>query len=58
MADPGFPIGGHGSVRGGMDPQHRHFLVKMYVKMKELGPVGGGVYLAPPLRSANDMHIC
>ena len=31
-----------------MDPQHGHFSVKMYVKMKELGPVGGGVRPARP----------
>ena len=33
-----------------MDSRCRCFLVKMYVKMKELGPVGGGVHHArPPL---------
>ena len=42
--DPGFPIG------GGVDPfwrdvdlQSRHFSVKMCVKTKELGVVGGGM---------------
>ena len=41
-ADPGFPVGGHGIVSGGVDLQRRRFSVKMYVKTKELGPVGGG----------------
>ena len=31
-----------------MDLQHRHFLVKMYVKMKELGPMGGMRPARPP----------
>ena len=39
VADPGFPVGGH-------------FLVKMYAKTKELGPMGG-VRRARPPRSAN-----
>ena len=34
---------------GGVDLQCRHFLVKMYAKMKEFGPVGGGHTLARPL---------
>ena len=33
---------------GGMDLQCGHFLVKMYVKMKELGPIGEGVHPACP----------
>ena len=50
MADPGFPVGRRGPVMGGVDPRHRHFSVKMYVKMKELGSVGRGVHPArPPL---------
>ena len=42
-ADPGFPVGGRGPILGGggVDLQHRHFSVKMYVKTKELG---GGVH--------------
>ena len=47
MADPGFPMGGRGPVRG-------HFSAKMYVKTKELGPIGG-VHPAHPPRSANGM---
>ena len=51
MADPGFAMGGGGACThwGGMDLRHRHFLVKMYAKMKELGPIGGGMHLACPL---------
>ena len=42
MADPGFPVGeGMHLLGGGMDLRHRHFLMKMYAKMKELGPIGG-----------------
>ena len=49
VADPGFPVGGG----GGVDLQRGHFLVKMYAKTKELGPIGGGVRRARPPRSAN-----
>ena len=48
MADPGFPVGGRAPVRGAMDLRCRHFLVKMYAKTKELGPIGGGMHLACP----------
>ena len=43
------------SRRGGMDLRRGHFLVKMYVKTKELGPNGGGGGRAPgtPPRTAN-----
>ena len=33
---------------GGAGLQHRHFSVKMYVKTKELDPVGGHMPAAPP----------
>ena len=56
VADPGFPVGGRGPIRGGMDLQHGHFLAKMYAKTKELGPVGGRVPGTLP-RSANEMYI-
>ena len=51
VVDPGFPVGGVDPL-GGMDLQCWCFLVKIYAKMKELGPIGG---CAPgmPLRSAN-----
>ena len=34
---------------GGVDLQRGHFLVKMYAKMKELGPIGGRAPGMPPL---------
>ena len=37
------------SLAGGMDLQHGHLSVKMYAKMKELGPIGGRVLGTPPL---------
>ena len=40
VADPGFPVGGRGPVRGDVDLRHGCFLTKMYAKMKEFGPVG------------------
>ena len=46
-----FPWGGggwRGPLGADMDPRHGHFSVKMYVKTKELGPVGGGVCPARP----------
>ena len=33
---------GREPVKGAWTPRHRCFLAKMYVKTKELGPVGGG----------------
>ena len=33
---------------GGMDLRHGLFLVKMYAKMKELGPIGGRAPGTPP----------
>ena len=61
VADPGFPIGGCAPIKGGMDLQRGHFLVKMYVKRKELGPIGGMHCTCPP-RSANvklnNLSIC
>ena len=49
VADPGFPIGGVHPLGGAVDFRHGHFLVKMYAKTKELGPIGGGVRPARPL---------
>ena len=48
VADPGFPVGGRAPVRGGVDLRRGHFLVKMYVKTKELGPIGGRAPGTPP----------
>ena len=52
--DPGFSVGGHGPILGGFGLQCGHFSVKMYAKMKELGPVGGACAGTPP-RSAYEM---
>ena len=54
VADPGFPVGGgmH-PLGGGVNLRHGHFLVKMYAKMKELGPIGRGHVPGTPPRSAN-----
>ena len=41
--------GVHPLGRGGVDLRHGHFSVKMYVKTKELGPIGGGVRPARPI---------
>ena len=49
-----FRRGGVDPFWGGFGPQRGHFSVKMYVKTKELGPVGGGMRrhapLDPPMR--------
>ena len=37
------------SCGGGVDLQHGHFLVKMYAKTKELGPIGGHAPSTPRL---------
>ena len=51
MADPGFPVGGGVDlVGGGVDSRGSYVLKILYVKTKELGPLGGA--RAPP-RSAN-----
>ena len=43
VVDPGFPVGcGTNPVWGDTNIRRGCFSVKMYVKMKELGPVGGG----------------
>ena len=46
--DPGFSVGGVDPFWGGFALQHGHFSVKMYVKTKELGPVGGLAPARPP----------
>ena len=56
VADPGFPEGGRAPIRGGMDFPRGCFLVKMYAKTKELGPIGEGVHLARPPRYANAFY--
>ena len=49
VADPGFLVGGACTRWGGMDLRHGHFLVKMYAKMKELGPIRGACAGHAPL---------
>ena len=51
VADRGFPVGGVDPL-GGVGLQRGCFSVKMYVKTKELGPVGG-VFAGHAPRSAN-----
>ena len=53
-SDPGFPVGGDvDPFRGDMDLCNGHFSVKMCVKTKELGPVGGRAPENFVCRSAN-----
>ena len=54
VADPGFPVGGGVDlVGGGVDSRGGYVLKILYVKTKELGPLGGRASGAPP-RSANE----
>ena len=48
VADPGFPVGGHGPRRGDMDSRGSCVSSNLYVKTKELGPLGGHVLGVPP----------
>ena len=49
MADPGFPVGGgRGPRRGAVDPRGSYVSKILHVKMKESGPVGGGMRRARP----------
>ena len=42
MADPGFPVGGRGPpTGGGVDSRGGYVSKILYVKTKELGPLGG-----------------
>ena len=51
VADPGFPIGGGMDlVGGGVDSRGGYISKILYVKTKELGPLGG----PRPPRSANE----
>ena len=54
VADPGFPVGeGVDLVGGGVDSQGSYVLKILYVKTKELGPLGGARAGRAPPRSAN-----
>ena len=46
VGDPGFPVGGMDPFRG-VDLRRGCFLVKIHVKRKELGPVGGRRWAHP-----------
>ena len=48
VVDPGFPVGGCAPIRGAWTSDVGTFLVKMYAKMKELGPIGGVRRTCPP----------
>ena len=45
--------GGVDLIGGGVDSRGGYVLKILYVKMKELGPLGGGMHRARPPRSAN-----
>ena len=53
VADPGFPVGGRGPRRGGVDSRGGYISKIFYVKMKEFGPLGGACAGHAPSRSAN-----
>ena len=63
-ADPGFPMGGVDPFWWGVDLRCRPFSVKMYVKTKELGPMGeGGVrrkilYVDSPMKKIQQNVLC
>ena len=48
VADPGFPVGGVDLVGGGVDSRGGYVSKILYVKMKELGPLGGARAGRPP----------
>ena len=57
VADPGFPVvGGVDLVGGGVDSRGGYVSKILYVKMKELGPLGGARARRAPPRSANEGH--
>ena len=58
MADPGFPVGGGVDlVGGGVDSRGGYVSKILYVKMKELGPLGGARPARAPPRSANAFEL-
>ena len=56
VVGPGFPMGGHQPAGGGVDLRRVHFLAKMYVKMKEIDPVGGARRRRPPPPGSANEH--
>ena len=53
VADPGFPVGGEDRLEG-HGPPTQCFLMKMYAKTKDLGPLRRVCAGHAPLRFAND----
>ena len=57
VADPGFPVGGGVDlVVGGVNSRDSYVSKILYVKTKELRPLGGGARQTRPPRSANDIY--
>ena len=54
MADLGFPVGGRGPRRRGMDSRGGYVSKILYVRTKESGPLEGRALGAPPI-SANEI---
>ena len=59
VADPGFPIGGHGPIRGGCGPPTRALFGKNVCKNERIGSCRGCALgtplLDPPM---NDTELC
>ena len=53
VADPGFPLGGRGPRKGGMDSQGGYVSKILYVETKESGPLGACAWHTPS-RFANE----
>ena len=49
VADPGFPAGGRGPRKGGMDSRSGYVSKILYVETKESGPLGRREPGTPPL---------
>ena len=56
VADPGFPIGGRGPRRGGVDSRGGYVSKILYVKTKESGSVGGVCAGHAPLDPPMGVH--
>ena len=60
VVDPGFLLGGVDLVGGGMDSQGSYVSKILYVKMKELGPLGGTCQVRPldlPMQYIDGVHL-
>ena len=49
VPDPGFPVGGRGPRKRGVDSRGSYVSKILYVKTKESGPLGGRAPGTPPL---------